>query len=41
MKERAFYYLVLSEFQVIYLRDIDLGYETLKKIQLSTALLTQ
>ena len=41
MKERAFYILVLSEFQAIYLRDIDLAYETLKKIQLNTPLLSQ
>lgn len=39
-KEGAVYYLVLSEFYAVYLRDIQTGYEMLKRINMNMACIT-
>lgn len=36
-KEGAIFYLVLSEFYAVYLRDIQTGYEMLKRISINMA----
>lgn len=39
-KEGAVYYLVLSEFHAVYLRDIQTGYEMLKRINVNMTCIT-
>jgi hypothetical protein len=39
-KDGAFYYLILSEFYAVHLRDIETGYELLKRINIRIAVIT-